>query len=110
MKLVVGEDFLKPLTGGLGGTLERVVVHVHESEPFGVAASPLCGTDSTQTAQGGYTTYVRFVDLSLQRNSSTVTYILPLLHEQLTIRKDTSYRVKESLPPIPIIAPQVLAI
>lgn len=110
MKLVVGEDFLKPLTGGLGSTLKRVVVHVHESEPFGVAACPLCGTDSTQTAQGGYTSYVRFVD-SLQRDSSAVTYVLPPRHKQLTILKDTKrYKLPREVPSFPMIASQVWAI
>lgn len=53
MKLVAGEHFLKPLGGGLGGALERIVVHVHETETFGVAASPLCEIGATQTTQGG---------------------------------------------------------
>lgn len=72
MKLVAGENFLKPLGGGLGGALERIVIHVHETEPFGVAARPLCGIGSTQPAQGGYNSHVRLADYVATRQSSPV--------------------------------------
>lgn len=111
MKLVVGEHFLKPLGGGLGGTLERIVVHVHESEPFGVAAGPLCGTDSSQTVQEGYPGNGKFVGsiAATRQFHRHVTYCRCFSTTHRTYRHKVQLEGKYA-PSMPIIASQLLAL